>query len=65
MRFVYGAFIALTGMGYGVFLTIFPATLADAYGFANFGCVALVWGLCGVCVGAVWVLCGCCVVVGG
>ncbi len=39
IKFVYGTFIALTGLGYGVFLTIFPATLADAYGFANFGWV--------------------------
>ena len=33
----YGLLISCTGFGYGVFLTIFPPTLADAYGYANFG----------------------------
>ena len=43
---LYGVMIALAGFGYGVFLTMFPPTLADAYGYANFGSVVVVVFFC-------------------
>ena len=37
VKTLYGVCVALAGFGFGVFLTMFPPTLADAYGYANFG----------------------------
>ncbi len=37
VQLLYGCLMSFTGMGYGFALSLFPPTLADAYGFANFG----------------------------
>lgn len=37
IRFLYAFLIAFGGVGYGVYLTMYPMALGDAYGHANFG----------------------------